>query len=214
MTRSAPCDGTFGSDGRGRTDTYIVRVRVRLHQEGLHTTYHGADMCRPFLLDRNCSRDREIGTMGRRLGILTPFVLLLMNVCDAFPMLSVSWQARSTSNKKHGLLMATPTTNSGTNDLLGSSAIPMDHYDIVKVDLEDGRDYPIYIGTGYSDQEGTLDTLVAAKEWVPPRRSTLVAHKSRRSLSHTHTLPRRCLTCTKKPPTCYSRTFTETRYSW
>ena len=25
------------------------------------------------------------------------------------------------------------------------------NYDAVKVDLEDGRDYPIYIGTGYSD---------------------------------------------------------------
>lgn len=28
-------------------------------------------------------------------------------------------------------------------------------YDIVKVDLSDGRDYPIYIGAGYSDDEGT-----------------------------------------------------------
>jgi len=27
-------------------------------------------------------------------------------------------------------------------------------YDVVKVDLADGRDYPIYIGAGYSDEEG------------------------------------------------------------
>lgn len=27
------------------------------------------------------------------------------------------------------------------------------NYDVVKVDLSDGRDYPIYIGTGYSDKE-------------------------------------------------------------
>lgn len=27
------------------------------------------------------------------------------------------------------------------------------NYDVVKVDLSDGRDYPIYIGTGYSDDE-------------------------------------------------------------
>jgi hypothetical protein len=35
-----------------------------------------------------------------------------------------------------------------------STVIHMDHYDIVKVDLDNGRDYPIYIGTGYSSQEG------------------------------------------------------------
>jgi hypothetical protein len=28
-------------------------------------------------------------------------------------------------------------------------------YDIVKVDLADGRDYPIYIGAGFEDDEGT-----------------------------------------------------------
>ena len=37
---------------------------------------------------------------------------------------------------------------------MGSSTIAKDNYDIVKVDLDDGRDYPIYIGTGYSDKEG------------------------------------------------------------
>lgn len=35
----------------------------------------------------------------------------------------------------------------------GSTTVSTDKYDIVKVDLEDGRDYPIYIGTGYEDEE-------------------------------------------------------------
>lgn len=38
----------------------------------------------------------------------------------------------------------------------GFTTISTDKYDIVKVDLDDGRDYPIYIGTGYEDEEGTL----------------------------------------------------------
>ena len=37
----------------------------------------------------------------------------------------------------------------------GFTTVSTDKYDIVKVDLDDGRDYPIYIGTGYDDEEGT-----------------------------------------------------------
>jgi hypothetical protein len=37
---------------------------------------------------------------------------------------------------------------------LGSTTEHCENYDIVKVDLDDGRDYPIYIGTGYSDAQG------------------------------------------------------------
>jgi hypothetical protein len=36
---------------------------------------------------------------------------------------------------------------------LASSATKTD-YDVVKVDLSDGRDYPIYIGAGFTDEEG------------------------------------------------------------
>jgi hypothetical protein len=39
---------------------------------------------------------------------------------------------------------------------LGSTTESRENYDIVKVDLDDGRDYPIYIGTGYSEDEGEL----------------------------------------------------------
>lgn len=35
-----------------------------------------------------------------------------------------------------------------------SSTSSATDYDTVKVDLSDGRDYPIYIGAGFSDQEG------------------------------------------------------------
>ena len=44
--------------------------------------------------------------------------------------------------------------SASAEDQLGSTTVNMDHYDIVKVDLADGRDYPIYIGTEYSDEEG------------------------------------------------------------
>jgi hypothetical protein len=36
-----------------------------------------------------------------------------------------------------------------------STSLRMTQYDTVRVDLADGRDYPIYIGTGYSDEQGT-----------------------------------------------------------
>ena len=35
------------------------------------------------------------------------------------------------------------------------SAIEESTHDVVKVDLSDGRDYPIYIGTGYTDDEAS-----------------------------------------------------------
>lgn len=35
-----------------------------------------------------------------------------------------------------------------------SSTSAATDYDTVKVDLSDGRDYPIYIGAGFSDEEG------------------------------------------------------------
>jgi hypothetical protein len=38
---------------------------------------------------------------------------------------------------------------------LGSTTEHLDHYDIVRVDLDFDRDYPIYIGTEYSIEEGT-----------------------------------------------------------
>ena len=37
--------------------------------------------------------------------------------------------------------------------MLNLKAAIESNYDVVKVDLADGRDYPIYIGTSYTDQE-------------------------------------------------------------
>jgi hypothetical protein len=37
-----------------------------------------------------------------------------------------------------------------------SSTSAATDYEIVKVDLSEGRDYPIYIGAGFSDEEGEL----------------------------------------------------------
>lgn len=54
-------------------------------------------------------------------------------------------------------------------------------YDIVKVDLSDGRDYPIYIGAGFSDEEGLY--------FAP------VSHPCRQSCSH--------LFLHSKQPPCY-----------
>lgn len=49
-------------------------------------------------------------------------------------------------------LLAASTADVGEE--LGSTTFSRDNYDEVKVDLDDGRDYPIYIGTGYSEEEG------------------------------------------------------------
>lgn len=61
-------------------------------------------------------------------------------------------QRRFPSPSSVGVTTLAASVMSGED--MGSSTIAKDKYDIVKVDLDDGRDYPIYIGTGYSDEEG------------------------------------------------------------
>jgi len=69
----------------------------------------------------------------------------------------------------------------------GSTVVSKEHYDIVKVDLDGGRDYPIYIGAGYSDDEGmsrkqcrtmafckTMDVLVIPRKDIPNQDSHFV----------------------------------------
>lgn len=51
---------------------------------------------------------------------------------------------------------------------LGSTVVSMDSCDIVKVDLDDGRDYPIYIGTKFSDEEGAQKYLNLEKYALIP----------------------------------------------
>ncbi|GAX26353.1 3-dehydroquinate synthase [Fistulifera solaris] len=51
-------------------------------------------------------------------------------------------------------IVSRPSTSSTVlGSSLGSTLESKEQYDIVKVDLEDDRDYPIYIGTGYSEDE-------------------------------------------------------------
>jgi hypothetical protein len=78
----------------------------------------------------------------RRKNQVLAIAFLLFPLCSAFGV--APWQQRQPSS----MLKA------ATADL-GSTTLSTENYDIVKVDLEDGRDYPIYIGTGYSEEEGT-----------------------------------------------------------
>jgi 3-dehydroquinate synthase len=47
-----------------------------------------------------------------------------------------------------------PSSRRSASQLMASTAEATE-YDIVKVDLADGRDYPIYIGAGYSEEEAS-----------------------------------------------------------
>ena len=79
------------------------------------------------------------------LSILTCFLSLsqLAGIASAFSVSGAPIGQRLQSSMKAATIDFGCTTTSTEN------------YDIVKVDLDDGRDYPIYIGTGYSEQEGT-----------------------------------------------------------
>jgi hypothetical protein len=66
-----------------------------------------------------------------------------------------------------------PSTENDLGELEGSRLVRMGHYDVVTVDLEDGRDYPIYIGTGYTENEGavtrSLSCRTALLAWIALR---------------------------------------------
>jgi len=51
--------------------------------------------------------------------------------------------------------MASSSSSSRATSFSKRQSSPASDYDIVKVDLSDGRDYPIYIGAGYSDEEAS-----------------------------------------------------------
>jgi hypothetical protein len=62
-----------------------------------------------------------------------------------------------------------PLTRSNPSHYFGatrmaSSATKTD-YDVVKVDLSDGRDYPIYIGAGFTHEQGTQNHI---SHWFMP----------------------------------------------
>jgi hypothetical protein len=77
------------------------------------------------------------------------------SVSLAFSVPPVALTRRSKSQSQSVSFGLGATIADETSDLLGSKTICKENYDIVNVDLDDGRDYPIYIGTGYDDEEGT-----------------------------------------------------------
>jgi 3-dehydroquinate synthase len=86
-----------------------------------------------------------------RLLISSVVVLLTWaTICDSF-VVPLPCDARYHHHPRD----PTPTNRLGmADDDAGFTTVTTDKYDIVKVDLDNGRDYPIYIGTGYDDQEG------------------------------------------------------------
>jgi 3-dehydroquinate synthase len=54
-----------------------------------------------------------------------------------------------------GFVAPTATTRSHAQLAFGRGALSASNneYDVVKVDLDDGRDYPIYIGAGFGEDE-------------------------------------------------------------
>lgn len=102
--------------------------------------------------------------MRRKLDTLVSFLVvgvfvwlsLLASTAQSFAVHphSLAVAENSRSNTCHSLFAAPTTSSSVTTAELGSTTEHHENYDVVKVDLDDGRDYPIYIGTGYSDDEG------------------------------------------------------------
>lgn len=60
-----------------------------------------------------------------------------------------------TTSMKHRLY-STASKTEAVVDEMGCTTTSFDKYDVVTVDLEDNRDYPIYIGTDYTDNEGKV----------------------------------------------------------
>jgi hypothetical protein len=59
-------------------------------------------------------------------------------------------------------MAVTTATTMPSTDFLGCTTESFDNYDVVKVDLENDRDYPIYIGTGYSDEQGMMRVVCSS----------------------------------------------------
>ena len=88
-----------------------------------------------------------------------PVCVALSGLTPQTRLLQKSHRSRpSTSPFPH--LASTLIENSSAAEELGSSTLSKENYDIVNVDLDNGRDYPIYIGTSYSDQEGRQNNTV------------------------------------------------------
>eukprot|EP00527_Entomoneis_sp_CCMP2396_P008739 CAMPEP_0198141212 /NCGR_PEP_ID=MMETSP1443-20131203/4244_1 /TAXON_ID=186043 /ORGANISM="Entomoneis sp., Strain CCMP2396" /LENGTH=438 /DNA_ID=CAMNT_0043803881 /DNA_START=154 /DNA_END=1470 /DNA_ORIENTATION=+ len=80
-------------------------------------------------------------------GALALFLCLVLNLVSVSAFVISSWPSDSSRRTALG------ATTVDIGDELGCTTYSRDNYDEVKVDLDGGRDYPIYIGTKYSEEE-------------------------------------------------------------
>ena len=59
----------------------------------------------------------------------------------------------ASSRTKQCFMSTTDATDATISTTTAPTTINKENYDIVKVDLSQGRDYPIYIGDGFNDEE-------------------------------------------------------------
>jgi len=70
-------------------------------------------------------------------------------------LLAFGWSSAFVVSSSANAIKPLSATTAGVGDELGSTTVSRDNFDEVKVDLDGGRDYPIYIGTGYSEEEAS-----------------------------------------------------------
>jgi pheromone shutdown protein TraB len=66
----------------------------------------------------------------------------------------LSSELTATESTVNALLDGGGTSN--PDAFIGCTTLQYENYDVVTVDLDNDRDYPIYIGTNFSNEEGTL----------------------------------------------------------
>jgi 3-dehydroquinate synthase len=84
--------------------------------------------------------------------VVASCLLLLLPSAFAF---HVGGTSSSSSSSGGGGIINSSTSRRQMTATNEASATDTKNYDIVKVDLTDGRDYPIYIGTSYTDEQIT-----------------------------------------------------------
>jgi 3-dehydroquinate synthase len=93
-------------------------------------------------------------------------LLLLMPSAFAFHVGSTSSSYGGTINSSISRLQMTATNEASADQQQVANNDDIKNYDVVKVDLTDGRDYPIYIGTSYTDEQITemLTSHISGKQ--------------------------------------------------
>jgi hypothetical protein len=77
---------------------------------------------------------------------------------------------RGTPRRASGLSASTVETVNGGDAALfvGCTTRQYDNYDVVTVDLDDNRDYPIYIGTDFTNEQGKMIEVLLYKKHILP----------------------------------------------